>query len=44
MKVTIPPHVVTGLSEILRELPGRVDIVSSIAEKDPRHRSSHRTS
>jgi hypothetical protein len=32
----------TGLTEILRELPGRVDIVSSIAEKDLRHSSSRR--
>src|SRR6185503_8487685 len=40
VKVTIPPNIVTGMCKILRELPRRVDVVSSIAEKDPRHRSS----
>jgi hypothetical protein len=43
VKVPIPPNVVTGLSKALRELPGRLDIISSIAEKDLRHRPSSRT-
>jgi hypothetical protein len=37
MEMSIPPDLVAGMSNALRELFSSVDIVSSIAEKYPRH-------
>ena len=35
MKPVVPPDVVAGLGNAIRELPRRIGVVSSIAQKDP---------
>jgi hypothetical protein len=40
VEVPVPPDIVPGLNHALRELPGSIDIVPSIADKDPRQGSS----
>jgi hypothetical protein len=40
VEVSVPPDIVPGLNHALRELPGSIDIVPSIADKDSRQGSS----
>ena len=40
MKVPVPPNLMAGERNTIRELPGSLDVVSCVTEENPSHGSS----